>query len=172
MFGLLLTEGAAACFILLMICVTGIANGPAGMVFFYEKDVQQRLIGRGTLTQDQIDRGRRRFLLGGVLPFFIFLLYAVYGINGARSFLGGFWQLFVLLLIAGLFDRLFIDEWWVGRTKAWIIPGTEDLMPYIPVQTRNEKWKYTLICCPVIAAVLSGVMALIITMCSIVNQTS
>ena len=36
-----------------------------------------------------------------------------------------------ILLIMGLFDRLYIDWHWVGRTKAWIIPGTEDLMPCI-----------------------------------------
>lgn len=32
-----------------------------------------------------------------------------------------------VLLIVGVFDRLYIDWYWVGRTKAWIIPGTEDL---------------------------------------------
>ena len=35
-------------------------------------------------------------------------------------------------MIEGLFDRFFIDWFWVGKTKAWLIPGTEDLMPYIP----------------------------------------
>ena len=30
-------EGVAMCFVLLIICVVGIANGPVGMVFFYEK---------------------------------------------------------------------------------------------------------------------------------------
>ena len=34
-------EGVAMCFVLLIICVVGIANGPVGMVFFYEKEVQQ-----------------------------------------------------------------------------------------------------------------------------------
>jgi hypothetical protein len=168
MFGLILTEGAAACFILLLCCVVGIANGPLGMVFFYEKDVQQRIIAHGILTKDQIDRQKRNFLLFGVLPFFIFVMIAVYGINGARGFLSGFWQICVLLLIEGLFDRLFIDGWWVGKTKAWLIPKTEDLMPYIPDHTRKMKWMFTLIGSPVIALVLSGVMTLIITLGSLV----
>ena len=54
-----------------------------------------------------------------------------YDINGARGFWNGFWQMLVILMISGLFDRIFIDWWWVGHTKAWIIPGTEDLRPYI-----------------------------------------
>lgn len=168
MFGLILTEGAAACFIVLLNCVAGIANGPLGMVFLYEKDVQQRVIARGTLTKDQIDRQKRNFLLFGILPFYIFVVFAVYGINGTRGFLSGFWQICVLLLIEGLFDRLFIDGWWVEKTKAWLISGTEDLMPYIPSHTKKMKWMFTLIGSPVIAFVLSGVMTLIITLGSLV----
>lgn len=30
-----------------------------------------------------------------------------------------------------LIDRFLIDGVWVGHTKAWTIPGTEDLKPYI-----------------------------------------
>lgn len=32
-------EGIVMCFVLLIICVVGIANGSVGMVFFYEKEV-------------------------------------------------------------------------------------------------------------------------------------
>lgn len=42
-----------------------------------------------------------------------------------------------ILLIVGVFDRLYIDWYWVGRTKAWIIPGTEDLMPCMPQSDRG-----------------------------------
>ena len=37
-----------------------------------------------------------------------------------------------IYLILNIFDRLFIDWYWVGHTKAWKIEGTEDLKPYIP----------------------------------------
>ena len=39
-------EGVAMSFVLLIICVVGIANGPVGMVFFYEKEVQDKAIER------------------------------------------------------------------------------------------------------------------------------
>ena len=35
-------EGIAICFVLLIICVVGITEGPVGMVFFYEKEVQDK----------------------------------------------------------------------------------------------------------------------------------
>ena len=92
---------------------------------------------------------------------FVFVLVAVYGVNGARGFWEGFWQISVILLMEGLFDRLFIDWYWVGKTKAWIIPGTEDLMPYIYGKTLIGKWVITLIGYPVIAALLSLIVSLI-----------
>lgn len=70
-------------------------------------------------------------------------------------------QLSIIYLIAGLFDRIFIDWWWVGHTKAWLIPGTEEFMPYIYGKTLIVKWCGTLIGFPILAAVIAGVIQLI-----------
>ena len=56
------------------------------------------------------------------------------------------------------YDRFFIDEWWVNHTKAWIIPGTEDLMPYVNGKARIRKWVASLIMFPVLAAIIAGVI--------------
>ena len=96
------------------------------------------------------------------VPLFTLVPYMVYGINGATSFWDGFVQITVILLIMGLFDRLFIDWYWVGKTKAWLIPGTEDLMPYIPKKVLVRKWVRTLIGYPLIALLIAGVMCLFI----------
>ncbi len=82
----------------------------------------------------------------------------VYGINGAVGFWDGFWQITAILLIQNVFDRLFIDWYWVGHTNAWDIPGTEDLKPYIPKKTMIGKWLVTILVNPVIAAILAGVV--------------
>ena len=160
--GMILIEGLVACFLLLIACVVGIANGPVNLVCLYEKEVQDRVVEKGLITRKRINRNANYFRLFGILPFFIFVLVAVYGINGARGFWDGFWQISVILLMEGLFDRLFIDWYWVGKTKAWIIPGTEDLMPYIYGKTLIGKWAFTLVGYPVIAAVLSLIMSLIL----------
>jgi hypothetical protein len=67
-----------------------------------------------------------------------------------------------LLLIEGLFDRIFIDWYWVGKSKAWVIEGTEDLMPYIYGKTLRFKWFGTLIGSPVLSAILAAVMTFIV----------
>ena len=67
----------------------------------------------------------------------------------------------VILWIMGLFDRIFIDWYWVGHTKAWLIPGTEDLMPYIPKKTVIHKWIGTIFTYPIMSAILSAIITAI-----------
>lgn len=157
---LLIIEGLVMCFILLMICVVGTANGPVGCVYFYEPDVQERVVELGLTTKAKI---KKDYALAGVflfVPILVFVPAMVYFINGARGFMDIFVQITIILLIEGLFDRFFIDWFWVGKTKAWLIPGTEDLMPYIPKKTMIHKWIGTLVGYPVIAAVLAGILSL------------
>mgnify|MGYP004422360851 CR=1 FL=1 len=83
-----------------------------------------------------------------------------YGVNGARGFAEGFWQILVIWLVEGVFDRFFIDWYWVNHTKAWIIEGTEDLRPYIPRKAVVKKWLFTIVVSPLMAVILSGAMLL------------
>lgn len=158
---ILLIEGIVMCFLLLIVCVIGIANGPEGLVVLYEDDVQARVVELGLTTKEKI---RKSLIVTSAAMFgpVLFLTPAmVYGINGAEGFWDGFWQMTVILLIMGLFDRFFIDWYWVGKTKAWVIPGTEDLQPYIPKNVLIRKLVFTLIGFPLISALIAWVMTLI-----------
>ena len=158
---ILIIEGIVMCFILLIICVVGIANGPVGLVVFYEQEVKDRVVELGMTTREKIKRISILTMIALFVPMIVLVPLMVYGINGARDFWNGFWQMLVILMISGLFDRIFIDWWWVGHTKAWIIPGTEDLRPYIYGKTLVKKWVGTLVGFPILAAVLAGIMQLI-----------
>jgi len=155
---LLLVESLAMCFILLIICVVGIANGPVGSVYFYEPEVQERVVELGLTTKEKIKKGYTIAAVCLFVPVLFGVPAMVYGINGARGFLDVFVQITVILLVTGLFDRIFIDWYWVGKTKAWLIPGTEDLMPYIPKKTLVGKWLGTLVGYPIIAAIQAAVL--------------
>ena len=158
---ILIMEGIEMCFILLIYCAVGIANGPVGLVVLYEEDVQARVVELGLTTKEKI---RKSFIASCIvlfLPLVTLTPAFVYGINGATGFCDGFWQMTVILLIMGLFDRFFIDWYWVGHTKAWVIPGTEDLQPYIPKKVLIRKWVGTVVGYPVIAALIAWVMTLI-----------
>ena len=158
---LVVLEGIVMCFVLLIVCVAGIANGPVGLVTFYEPEVQERVIELGLTTKERIKRNTMLAGIGLFVPALFLVPYMVYGVNGAQSFREGFTQMLIISLIYGLFDRLFIDWWWVGHTGTWIIPGTEDLMPYIYGKTLAVKWVGTLVAFPLMYALIAWVMTLI-----------
>ena len=158
---MVIIEGLIICFILLIACVVGISNGAVNLVCLYEKEVQDKVVEIGLITREKIKRNKILFFIFGMLPCWVFMVYAVYFINGARGFWDGFWQMYVIMMIEGLFDRLFIDYYWVGKTKAWIIPETEEFMPYIYGKTLAFKWIGTIIGSPVLAAAVSGIIMMI-----------
>lgn len=159
---LVILEGIVMCFVLLIVCVISIANGAVGGVALYEKDVQKRVVELGYTTEKKIKRNRFLLSLSLFVPLFTIAPFMVYGINGAVGFFDGFWQLTAIFWIMGLFDRLFIDWYWVGHTKAWNIPKTEDLKPYIPKSALALKWCFTVLGFPLIAAAIAGVMTWIL----------
>lgn len=156
---ILIIEGLAMCFILLIVCVVGIANkGPVGLVCFYEKDVQERVVELGLTTKEEIKRSTILAAIAVTLPMTILIPYMVYKINGVTDFKQALFQMVVISLIANLFDRFFIDYYWVGKTNAWNIPGTEDLKPYIPTSTLIKKWIGTLIVHPLIFLLIAWII--------------
>lgn len=157
---LVVLEGIVMCFVLLLVCVVSIANGAVGGVALYENDVQKRVVELGLTTEKKIKRSFVLMSIALYLPLFTLVPFMVYYINGAVGFWDGFWQMSIIMWIMGLFDRLFIDLYWVGHTKAWHIEGTEDLMPYIPAKVAVVKWTFTTIGFPIISALIAGVVSL------------
>lgn len=86
----------------------------------------------------------------------------VYAVNGAKGFVAGFWQMLVILSVMNLIDRFLVDGFWVGHTRAWVIPGTEDLQPYITAKDKGRKWVIGTLGMVVISAVLSAVMLIFV----------
>lgn len=157
----IILEGLGLSALLILVCAIGIRKGAVGMVHLYHADVQQRCVDLGLTTHDRIRRRAARFKACSLL-YIAYVLVFVYAVNGARGFWSGFWQLLAILSILNLVDRFLIDEFWVGHTKAWTIPGTEDLKPYISAADKRRKWLFGTVGMVVIAAILSGLAALCI----------
>lgn len=157
-----LLEGLGLGVLLVLVCAVGIRKGAVGMVHLYSPQVQARCVALGLTTQEKIRRNAVGFKLLCIPGYITYVLVCVYAVNGARGFLTGFWQLLVILSVMNLIDRFLIDDYWVGRTKAWTIPGTEDLKPYITAADKRKKWTFGTIGMAAISAVLAGIMALIL----------
>lgn len=160
MIGNAILEGLGLGILLVLVCAFGIRGGAVGMVHLYSPEVQERCVELGLTTREAIRRRRIRFKALCIPGYIAYVLLCVYAVNGARGFVSGFWQLFVILSVMNLIDRFGVDGFWVGHTKAWMIPGTEDLMPYISTAAKRGKWLFGTVGMAILAAVLSAVMTL------------
>ena len=159
---LIIMEGIVLCFILLIFCVIGISNGPERFTVFYEKDVQDKAIRLGYTTKEKIKKQTIISIIVLYLPCFTLVPLMVCYINGAKEFNQIFIQSLLIMYIMGLFDRFFVDWYWVEHTKAWDIPNTEELKPYIPKKIKIVKWLGTIVGFAIIALIIAFVMSNIV----------
>ena len=157
-----LLEGLGLGVLLVLVCWFGIRKGAVGMVHLYHEDVQERCVKLGLTTREKIRRNSLLFKACCLPGYIAYVLVCVYAVNGTSGFWTGLWQLFVILSVMNLIDRFLVDGWWVGHTKAWTIPGTEDLKPYIPRRDKLVKWIGGTVGLAVISAALAGIMTLFV----------
>ena len=158
----IILEGLGLGVLLVLVCAVGIRKGAVGMVHLYSREVQDRCVSLGLTTHEKIRRNALLFKVICVPGYIAYVLILVYAVNGASGFWTGFWQMLVILSVMNLIDRFLIDGFWVGHTKAWTIPGTEDLKPYITGKDKCKKWLFGTVGMAVIAAVLSAIMLIFI----------
>ena len=153
-------EGIGLGVLLILVCAIGIRKGAVGMVHLYSPKVQERCVTLGLTTHEKIKHTALLFKAVCVPGYIAYVLVCVYALNGARGFLAGFWQMLVILSVMNLMDRFLVDDFWVDHTKAWTIPGTEGLKPYIATKDKVKKWLFGTIGMAVISATLAAIMML------------
>lgn len=113
-------------------------GGAVNGLYFYPKPVQDRAIEIGLTTQDAVSRKRKRFMV----LFYIVMLAAlllIIGIwNRVTDFKTAYLQSLLFLEVMNWYDGIVIDKVWVGHSKFWVLPGTEDI-PF--VQTWSQVLK-------------------------------
>jgi hypothetical protein len=63
----LILECIVVCFILLVPCVAAIANGTENAAFLFEKEVEERVLKIGLITEERMEKNRKRFRFWGFL---------------------------------------------------------------------------------------------------------
>lgn len=136
-----------------------VRDGAVNGLYFYPRPVQERAFSIGLADRDDIAQKRRRFLL----VFFAALLAALLLIiglwNGIRDFKPAYWQALLFLEVMNWYDGIVIDRLWVGHSKFWLLPGTEDL-PFVQTWAQVLKKRILLTLVWVVGAAL--VAALIV----------
>ena len=100
-----------------------------------------------------------------MVPFFVVMLTALLLIiglwNGIRDFRPAYGQALLFLVVMNWYDGLVIDRLWVGHSRLWIIPGTEDI-PFVQTWRQVLKKRGILTLTWVMgAAVVAGIVVFI-----------
>ena len=136
-------------------------NNAVNALYFYPKPVQERAIALGLTDAETVARKRKLFLPGFSIAILAALVLIIGGWNGVRDFKTAYLQALLFLEVVNWFDGIVIDRLWVGHSKFWVIPGTEDLPFVKPWKTVLTKRGLAMLAWAVIAAVVAGLVILI-----------
>ena len=149
------------CALFTMMVKIAVGSSPLNGLFFYPKPVQERAYALGLTDREKVSRKRRRFMI----PFFLVMaaaLVLIVGLwNGICTFWPAYWQALLFLEVMNWYDGVVIDRLWVGHSRFWIIPGTEDI-PFVQTWPQVLKKRVILTLIWLFgAAIVAGIVVLL-----------
>lgn len=100
------------------------------VLYFYPKPVRERAYAIGLADRKTTARSRVCFLIWFPIGMLVALLLIIGAWNDVRSFKAAYLQSLLFLEVMNWYDGIVIDRLWVGHSKFWVLPGTEDL-PFV-----------------------------------------
>ena len=149
------------CALFTMMVKLAVGSSALNGLYFYPKPVQEKVYALGLTNRETVARKRKYFMI----PFFLVMLSALVLIiglwNGVRRFWLAYWQALLFLEVMNWYDGVVIDRLWVGHSRFWIIPGTEEI-PFVQTwpQVMKKRGILTLIWI-VGAALVAGIVVLL-----------
>ena len=139
----------------------GVGNSALNGLFFYPKPVQERVYALGLMDRETVAGKRKRFMTAFFAVMAAVLVLIIRFWNGVRSFPTAYLQALLFLEVMNWYDGIVIDRLWVGHSRFWVIPGTEDL-PFVQTwpQVLRKRGILTLIWLAG-AAVVAGIVVLL-----------
>ncbi len=117
------------CLLFTLLVKAGVGNNALNGLYFYPKPVQERVYSLGLADRETVAKKKKQFMILFVLIMACALILILY-INQVRTFRKAYVQALLLLEVMNWYDGICIDRLWVGHSRFWIIPGTEDI-PFV-----------------------------------------
>ena len=149
------------CALFTLMVKIGVGNNALNGLYFYPKPVQEKVYELGLSDRDTVSRKRTQFMI----PFFLVMgasLVLIIGLwNGIHAFKSAYLQALLFLEVMNWYDGIVIDRLWVGHSKFWMIPGTEEI-PFVQTWPQVLKKRAVLTLIWVFgAAIAAGIIVLI-----------
>ena len=149
------------CALFTLMVKIGVGNNALNGLYFYPKPVQEKAYELGLTDRETVAKKRKVFMIAffAVMAAALILIIRVW--NGIQSFWAAYWQALLFLEVMNWYDGIVIDRLWVGHSRFWVIPGTEEI-PFVQTwpQVLKKRGILTLIWIAG-AAVIAGIVALL-----------
>ena len=141
------------CALFTLMVKIGVGNNALNGLYFYPKPVQERVFELGLTDRETVAGKRKRFMTMFFLVMLAALLLIIGLWNGIHTFHPAYVQALLFLEVMNWYDGIVIDRLWVGHSKFWEIPGTEDI-PFVQTWTQVLKKRIILTLIWIIGAVI------------------
>ena len=138
-----------------------VRGGAVNGLYFYPKPVQERAYAIGLADREATAKRRNRFMALFYLVMLGALLLIIGVWNGVREFKTAYVQALLFLEVMNWFDGVVIDRLWVGHSKFWVLPGTEDL-PFVQTWGQVLKKRGLLTLIWAVGAAIVGLLVILI----------
>ena len=118
------------CILFTLMVKIAVGGNPLNGLYFYPKPVQEKVFALGMTDRETVARKRKQFMIPFVLVMLSALVLIIGLWNGVCRFWPAYWQALLFLEVMNWYDGICIDRLWVGHSRFWIIPGTEDI-PFV-----------------------------------------
>ena len=149
------------CALFTLMVKIGVGNNALNGLYFYPKPVQKIVYELGLTDRETVAKNRKRFMIAffAVMAAALILIIRVW--NGIHSFWAAYLQALLFLEVMNWYDGIAIDRLWVGHSRFWVIPGTEEI-PFVQTwpQVLKKRGILTLIWIAG-AALIAGIVVLL-----------
>lgn len=149
------------CALFTLMVKIGVGNNALNGLYFYPKRVREKVYELGLTDREAVSKKRKRFMIAFFAVMAVALILIIRVWNGIQSFWAAYWQALLFLEVMNWYDGIVIDRLWVGHSRFWVIPGTEEI-PFVQTwpQVLKKRGILTLIWIAG-AAIVAGIVLLL-----------
>ena len=118
------------CALFTLMVKIGVRNNALNGLYFYPKPVQEKVYELGLTDRETVAAKRKRFMTAFFTVMTAALILIIRFWNGVQNFSTAYWQALLFLEVMNWYDGIVIDRLWVGHSRFWVIPGTEEI-PFV-----------------------------------------
>ena len=127
---MIILQLALYCALFTLTVKIGVGNNALNGLYFYPKPVQEKVYELGLTDRDTVAKKRKHFMTAFFVVMATALILIIRVWNGLHGFLPAYLQALLFLEVMNWYDGIVIDRLWVGYSRFWVIPGTEEI-PFV-----------------------------------------